>query len=610
MTDTIRPYKLGEHECANLADLAAAMAENHETAAEHIERGYIQKWLEDEVREYDARIALDKLLEENDPERAFFEFALRYAPAWIPVIEGLPVQPEFLDEYLPQLLKDDYVVATTELVRFAAKLYRWNVLTDERVSGGNERWAAIDAAWRREYHDAALAHGETLLYRSFWKAPGDAVDPFLSGDRNVEVVLARAAAKSADHDPEQFEKAKLILAAKEKLALLAELWVADNPAAQQSPRLKVEDGLYYEQAMKRAWFADLLKSDEFRTPGREATLHSVAKIAAYQQSDAEHHAEKAEAEAASDKPGILSRIDRKLSALDPKLRAAAFGLGLFIPLFFYERYGGSVLWGLLCWAMMAATIGSGGMRVLPVKPEKRWIDVLGALFIGWALISYFAMDLDASAFLYEAAFGAVAGAIGFFWTQLGSVRRKRLEREAQDAQSAIDPNDTKRISTDALAKMFFPEMILDIPFAQRTAREKAFAAAVQYGHADTTGLTRFADPRSPVAPNHGGGMSVNAGGFNVASDGTTTTQLMDGVSFDNKKNWNVRVADGVTVHSDGKHTVSMGGIDVRSDGQISTEVAGFRISSKGKDEKAASSWLAPKEETDWFGNKKKKGWFD
>ena len=197
------------------------------------------------------------------------------------------------------------------------------------------------------------------------------------------------------------------------------------------------------------------------------------------------------------------------------------------------------------WAMLAATIGSGVMRVLPVKPEKRWIDVLGALFIGWALISYFAMDLDASAFLYEAAFGAVAGAIGFFWTQLGSVRRKRLEREAQDAQSAIDPNDTKRISTDALAKMFFPEMILDIPFAQRTAREKAFAAAVQYGHADTTGLTRFADPRSPVAPNHGGGMSVNAGGFNVASDGTTTTQLMDGVSFDNKKNWNVRVAFGV-----------------------------------------------------------------
>ena len=74
MTDTIRPYKLGEHECANLADLAAAMAENNETAAEHIERGYIQKWLEDELREYDARIALDKLLEENDPERAFFEF--------------------------------------------------------------------------------------------------------------------------------------------------------------------------------------------------------------------------------------------------------------------------------------------------------------------------------------------------------------------------------------------------------------------------------------------------------------------------------------------------------------------------------------------------------
>ena len=611
MSDTIRPYKLGERECASLADLAAAMAENNEPAAEQLDRGYTQKWLEEELREYDARIALDKLLEENVPELAFFEFALRYAPDWTPRIEGFRVQPEFLDEYLPQLLKDDYVVSTSELARFAAKLYDWNVLTDDRVSGGNERWAAIDAAWRREYHDAALTHGEALLYRSFWKVPGDALDSFIMDDRNLELVMARAAAKSADHDPAQFEKLKSMLATTEKLGLLAELWVAEDPAAQQSPRLKVEDSFYYEKAMKRAWFADMMKSDALRTPGREIELRALAKVASYQQSDVEELAEKTAAQAATaDKPGIMSRIDQKLSGIDPKLRAAAFALGLFIPLFFYDRYGGSVLWGLLCWAMMAATIGAGVMRVLPIKPEKRWIDVLGTLFIGWALISYFAMDLDASAFPYEAALGAVAGAIGFLWTQLGSVRRKMLEREAQDAQSAIDPNDTKRLSPNALAKMFFPELILQIPFAQRSAREKEFAVAVQYGHPDTTGLTRFADPRSPVAPNHGGGMSVNAGGFNMASDGTATTQLVDGVSFDNKNNWNVRVADGVTVHSDGKHTVSMGGFDVRSDGQISTEVAGIRVSSKGKDEKAAGSWLAPKEETDWFGNKKKKGWFD
>ena len=611
MSDTIRPYKLGERECASLADLAAAMAENHETAAEHIDRGYIQKWLEEELREYDARIALDKLLEGHTPELAFFEFALRYAPDWTPRIEGFRVQPEFLDEYMPQLLKDDYVVCTPELARFAAKLYDWNVLTDDRVSGGNERWAAIDAAWRREYHDAALTRGEALLYRSLWRAPGDALEPYLMDDRNLELVMARAAAKSADHDPASFEKLKSKLATTEKLGLLAELWVAEDPAAQQSPRLRVEDSFYYEKAMKRAWFADMMKSEALRTTGRETELRALAKVASYQQSDVEELAEKTEAQAATaDKPGIMSRIDQKLSGIDPKLRAAAFAFGLFIPLFFFDRYGGSLLWGLLCWAMMAATIGAAVMRVLPIKPEKRWIDVLGALFIGWALISYFAMDLDRSAFLFEAALGAVAGAIGFFWSQLGAVRRKAREREAQDAQSAADPNDTKRISTDALARIFFPELILRVPLAQRTPRESVLAVALQRGNAAATGMTRHADPRSPAAPNHGGGMSVNAGGFNVASDGTATTQLMDGVSFDNNNNWNVRVADGVTVHSDGKHTVSMGGFDVRSDGQISTEVAGIRVSSKGKDEKAASSWLAPKEETDWFGNKKKKGWFD
>lgn len=611
MTDTIRPYKLGERECAGLADLAAAMAENNETAAEHFDRGYIQKWLEEELREYDARIALDKLLEENAPEHAFFEFALRYAPDWTPTIDGFRVQPEFLDQYLPQLLKEDYVVSTSELLRFAAKLYDWNVLTDERVSGGNQRWAAIDAAWRREYNDAALTRGETLLYRSLWKVPGDALDSFLMGDRNLELVLARAAAKSPDHDPAQFEQVKTMLAAKEKLALLAELWVAEDPATHSSPRLKVEDGLYYQRAMKRAWFADMVGSDTPRTPGREAELHTAAKIAARQQEDVERQAEKAEADAATPaKEGILVRIDSKISALDPKVRAGAFALGLFVPLFFYERYTGSVLWGLLCWAALAATIGAGVMRVMPIKPDKRWIDVVGAIFIGWALFSYFAMDLDRSAFLYEAALGAVAGAIGFFWSQLGSVRRKTREREAEAARAAADPNDARRISPDALAKLFFPELILQIPFSQRTQREKEFAAAVEYGNADRTGMNRFADPRSPVAPNHGGGMSVSAGGFNMASDGTATTQLMDGVSFDNKDNWNVRVADGVTVHTDGKHTISMGGFDVRSDGQISTEIGGVRVSSKGKDEKASSNWLAPKEETDWFGNKKKKGWFD
>ena len=136
-TRSDKPYKLGDGSYTTLAELAAALAENHELAGEHIERGYVQKWIEEDLRDYDARIALDKLLEENVTELALFEFALRYAPQWTPMIEGLPVQAEFLDEYLPQLLKDDYVVCTQELANFAGSLYSWGVLTDERVSKGN-----------------------------------------------------------------------------------------------------------------------------------------------------------------------------------------------------------------------------------------------------------------------------------------------------------------------------------------------------------------------------------------------------------------------------------------------------------------------------------------
>ena len=200
--------------------------------------------------------------------------------------------------------------------------------------------------------------------------------------------------------------------------------------------------------------------------------------------------------------------------------------------------------------------------------------------------------------------------MGFLWNPLGNVREKAIERGLQRTQSASAQNDPSRITPDALATLFFPERILDIPFANRTPKQKAFTAAVNSGHADTTGLARYADRRSPVAPNHGAGFSTSMGGFNVASDGTTTMEAMDGVSMDTKGNWNMRVADGVTLHKDGKHTISMGGFDVRSDGQISTEVGGFRFSSGGGKKEEKSSWFDPKEETDWFGNKKKKGWFD
>ena len=89
---------------------------------------------------------------------------------------------------------------------------------------------------------------------------------------------------------------------------------------------------------------------------------------------------------------------------------------------------------------------------------------------------------------------------------------------------------------------------------------------------------------------------------------TTTLRVGDAICQcfnDDRAFGRMRVADGVTLHKDGKHTINMGGFDVRSDGQISTEVGGFRFSSGGGKKEEKSSWFDPKEETDWFGNKKK-----
>lgn len=605
----VTAYKFGEDSHEDLAGLAAAMAENIELAKEHLERGYIQKWIEEDLREYDARISLDKLLEENVLDLALFEFALRHAPGWTPKIEGYPVDETWLDEYLPQLLKDDYVAYTSELNRFAGKLYNWGALTDNRVTGGNTRMAAIDAAWRREYDDAARARGEMLLYDSLYRVPGSALEGDLFEDRHIELVLAKAYREEPDLDQGHYENAKSILAVKEKLALLVELWAAENPSAPLQTAYKVEDSMYFEAAKQRRWFVDMLERDAERTAGREAALRTAAQIAAHQHSDA-LSAREAAAEAENASKGIFGQIADSVVGLDPKIRAALFAVPVFVTTYFYDRWSGGFEWVILTGLALVLTIGAGIMSAMPVPRDKRWLDVVGSAAIGWGVFAYSAMDLHYSSFAYEAGFAALAGGLGFLLEPLLGLRRKLLARKEAGRARAVDPNNTERIGIGELEQIFFPETILDIPFSQRTPDQKAFAAAVQSGHADTTGLARFADPRSPVAPNHGAGFSANFGGTNIASDGTTTMEVMDGVSMDTDGNWNMRVVDGVTVHSDGKHTVSMGGFDVRSDGQISTEVGGFRISSGGEKKEEKSNWFAPKEETDWFGNKKKKGWFD
>ena len=599
----IRSYTLGERECATLAELAVAMNKDQETAKAHLERGYIQKWLEEDLRNYDAKIALDQMLE-TGADYACFEFAVRYAPDHVPLLEGLYVSEEWLDKYIPDLLKDDYIVSFDELGMFVHLIDQYGLLTDERLFKNQARMSAIKQAWDREYKTAMRTRGEMLLYRSLFNAPGDSLNLHLFGNRAVELAFARDHAESSQASAAELDQALEMVVPKEKVDLFVELWVADDPAADVQTRYKVEDSLFFEEAMNRAWFAAMVQSDAQRSLGREAALRTAAKIAAYQHADTLRLAENSDvAEATNPFARMMQSASDSISRLDRKWQAALFALPVLVTTFFYDRWDQSLTWFLLTWLAISLTIGLSVFRPFPIKPKSAWLPVVGGFAIGWAIFAAFSRDIDNSTIVYELGFAAIAGVLGYFREPMFRLRAKQAKRKVEQSLKAADPNDTRRISIDALEQVFFPEKILAIPFAERTPQQRSFAAAVQGGFSDNTGISRYADARSPVAPNNPDGVSMNAAGFNFGG-GNTTFDVVDGVSMDKDGNWNMRVVDGVTLHSDGKHTTSMGGIDVRSDGQISSEVGGFRFSFGGKDDKKKDEW-------DWgTGEKKQKGWFD
>lgn len=599
-----QPYRLKERSCATLSELAVAMVEDAETAQEHLERGYIQKWIEEDLREYDARIALDKLLEQFGIERALFEFALGYAPEWAPTLQGIPLTEDTLTEYLQQTLKDDRVSTFSSIDRLANKIYRWRLLVDERVFKGSERLAAVDRVWREEVEAALRLRGEMLLYAGVYKVPAANLDRFLFADRELEIALAARQVDDSAQAAADFEAAAEAAAWEGKTSLLAELLTADEIKSGFASRYKVEDDMNFEQACQRPWFVDFHKRHKLRTAGHEATLRDAAEIAHAQACAVEHQKNLATEQAAAVAPGLMERVTAGLSGLDRKVQAALFALPVFATLFMLET---NPMNGWFFWASVAVglTIGLVPFRAFAGRNGRAWLHAIVACGFATILILSYEMELWRSSVLYEGLFAAAAGLAGFFREPMLAFRARRHE---ESLKSAVDGGRNAdgggRISLSRLQVTFFPELTSRLPQAERTQDDYHVMAALQHGTAPSSQLVPYADARSPAAPNNPDGVSINSGSSNFASD-RTTFGVMDGVSMDTEGGWNMRVVDGVTLHSDGTHTTRlMDGVDVRSDGQVSTEVAGFRFSSGGKKKEKKDEW-------DWgTGEKKEKGWFD
>ena len=244
-----RPYIIQERECRTRAELAVALAEEPEAAAAHLEQGYAAKWLEEELHDYDAKIALTELLEQFDTLRAAFEFALRYAPDWTPSLRRIPLTYDAIGELCSQCLKDDRISTSPLLIMLTAEIYGWGLFTDERVTKGDTRLAAIDAAWRQEFEDFVRARGEMLLYRDFWQDHAGNLRNHLFGDRRSEMQSALAVAGEGEEAREYLERAADSMAHAAKVELLAEIFARDDPARRATqvqpghpPRQRVVSG--------------------------------------------------------------------------------------------------------------------------------------------------------------------------------------------------------------------------------------------------------------------------------------------------------------------------------------------------------------------------------
>ncbi|WP_157799466.1 hypothetical protein [Qipengyuania seohaensis] len=622
-TASIRPYKFAGAECHSTAELAASMVANEDVAKEHINEGYVQKWLEDEARDYDAKLMLDKLLDEHEGSRALFEFAMANCPDWTPETMGVPLNEETVRDYFKQHLHDDYVNSTAFSVRLAGRLYEWHLLTDERVFGKSAELAQIDAIWREELQRALTARGDMLLYESLYSVPGFDLGNSLFANRDLELDFATQALSGSDTPSREFIDATEYVSTSAHSEILSELFGTDKCERDASSRYPVEKAFRYERACEREWFKDLIARQGRRTIGPEAFLRTAALIAADQADALERVREDAAEKVAAEPDTLEDKITGFIDKLDRKKQAILFAAPVFVLLLFYmssARYIDdlSFSWlNLAAYIAVGLTIGLAPLRLFDFSGKdsdarrKLKVPILGVLAagIGFVLVLSFQRELYNSTVVYEALFAIAAGLAGYFREPMLAFRRKRMRATASKTAERGDKNNTKRMNIRRLQVTFFPELVMKLPRNEWTWRDHQVAAAMRNGSEPNPVTVQHADRRSPVAPNNPGGLSVNSGGANYAGD-RATFEVMDGVSMDTEGNWNMRAMDGVTLHSDGKHTVSMGGIDVRSDGQMSTEIAGIRISSKGKDEKAKDNWLAPKEETDWFGNKKKKGWFD
>lgn len=586
-TSPVRPYKFGSTNCTTLAELARALRDSWDQGRDHLAGGYVGKWLEDELRDYDAKIALDALLQSDlGADHALFVFAATHDPDNPPVYKGIEISYDSL-----RTLANDVNPEGLDKRRFLLDLFRDRILGAAAKLRRDNRLADIERRWRDEVINYFIASAEFLSYDEIWNnEPG--ILQFNLGPPEGELFVYDNFA-----DGQRNEQAVDLLATSVKERLFDYLFADDSEDLPNDFRIENQT---YQDALKRAWFSAMDREDA-RSIGRDEFLKGISAVAAIEFDSLNNRIEALEEERRSPK------VEDWPLKLEQKGSAAAYGGLMYLS---YLSIGGdSQLMGMALISQIVLTFYIVTLNSTPKIGRSTSSIVgksIGIYFLLILLVVPIAIILTIfdSAFVNTVTFGGAFAFLGWIREPILKIRlRKRIDQELATLRSSIAGSSERIRSRDYIASLL-------VLTSQGISRAEALATNRQnagYGAA-YTGSTQSAviqkAQKSRVAANHGDGVSFGALGMNYASDGTLTTEIMDGVSIDSKGGMNTRLFDGVTLHSDGKYTTEVTkGIEIRSDGQVTTEIAGFRFSSGGKEKK--------KDEWDWgTGKKKEKGWFD
>lgn len=587
----IRPYKINDVECRSAKELAAAIRANSKQAAEHFSAGYIGKWLEEDLRDYDAKIAHDKLVGAHIDYASIVYLAQTLDPDNPP---HLYLVGEINRANLLSFFEERRDPATGEFaesaIATALLLFREGLIRSDVILKHAPELEGLADAWQSALDDYLKARGEMLLQADIWNDPSGKLAEFIDDDRKVELGLAQ-----------QFSEGRIVDAAYAMMlfngtaAVLFDLLKAGPPYSDPVPAFTLADHPMFEPAIKRRWFADLNSTGKDLI-GRQALLRDIIHIPAHE----------------TVLKGVFEKVDPAdgieknwFERLPRPAKAGLLGGPLFLLTMLFDRDTDAIIVLWLPLILFAALFAAASCAIKLNTKAAGWVGA-AAFVVAFVFFIWWEMQGFVGTFTGALMLGAIGGGLGWASDPLLE-RRIQKEAEAITAKRMQKFGETgAKLTINDLRRKFFPPRLEEIPMPQRTMEDYRRDAALRHGDAvpGDWSADAVAVRKSGVAPNHGPGMSYNIAGINVASDGTRTYELVDGVSFDEDGGYNTRVVDGVTLHSDGNYTTRVTkGVDIRSDGQVSTEVAGFRFSFGGKEKK--------KDEWDWgTGQKKEKGWFD